>query len=86
MRVFSTNRISAGLPSTWKKLREKAPDVFKGRTASVVPFKATNRVLVGPFKSQAEARALVSAMGKAGLQGSTYASEAGQEVARIGGK
>ncbi len=79
----ATGANEAGLPGTWKKLRDKAPDVFKGQSASVVPFKATNRVLVGPFKSQAEARTLVNAMGKVGIQGSTYASDAGQEVKRI---
>ncbi len=82
----ATGNNEAGLSGTWKRLREKAPDVFKGQSASVVPYKATNRVLVGPFKSQAEARALVNSMGKAGIQGSTYSSDAGQEVARIGGK
>ncbi len=82
----ATGNNEAGLAGTWKKLKEKAPDVFKGQSASVVPYKATNRVLVGPFKSQAEARALVNAMGKAGIQGTTFSSDAGQEVARIGGK
>jgi Flp pilus assembly protein TadD len=82
----ATGANEAGLPGTWKRLKEKAPDVFKGHSASVVPFRATNRVLVGPFKSQAEARAMLNAMGKAGIQGSSYASEAGQEVARIASK
>lgn len=82
----ATGSNEAGLPGTWKQLKEKAPDVFKGQSASVVPYKATNRMVVGPFKSQSEARALVNAMIKAGLQGSTYASDAGQEVSRVGGK
>ena len=82
----ATGANEAGLPGTWKKLKEKAPDVFKGQSASVVPYKATNRMVVGPFKSQSEARALVTAMSKAGLQGSTYASDAGQEVSRVGSK
>jgi SPOR domain len=82
----ATGSNEAGLPGTWKKLKEKAPDVFKGQSASVVPYKATNRVVVGPFKSQADARAFVNSMGKAGIQGSTYSSDPGQEVARIGGK
>jgi cell division septation protein DedD len=82
----ATGNNQAGLSGTWKKLREKAPEVFRGQSAAYVPWKATNRVVVGPFKSKEAAHALVSAMGKAGLQGSTFSSEAGQEVSRIGGK
>lgn len=82
----ATGANEAGLAGTWRKLKDGQPAVFKGQSAAYVPYKATNRVLVGPFKSQAEARALVNAMGKAGLSGSTFASAAGQEVSRIGGK
>ena len=76
----------AGLPGTWKKLKEKSPAVFKGQNASSVPFKATNRLLVGPFKSQAEARAMVNALNKAGLQGSTFSSDPGQVVTKVAAK
>jgi len=82
----ATGSNEAGLPSTWKKLKEKSPTVFKGQNASSVPFKATNRLLVGPFKSQAEARAMVNAMKKAGLQGSTFSSDAGQIVTKVSAK
>lgn len=79
----ATGNNEAGLPSTWKKLRDKSPATFKGLSAASVPFRATNRLLVGPLRGQAEARALLGAMQKAGMSGSTYASEAGQEVAKI---
>jgi Flp pilus assembly protein TadD len=82
----ATGSNEAGLPGTWKKLKEKSPTVFKGQNASSVPFKATNRLLVGPFKSQAEARAMVNAMKKAGLQGSTFSSDAGQAVSKVSSK
>lgn len=80
---IATGANESGLGITWKRLREKAPDAFKGLSASYVPFKATNRVLVGPFKSNVEARAIVNAMNKAGLSGNTFASEAGQEILKI---
>lgn len=82
----ATGSNEAGLPGTWKKLKEKAPDAFKGLSASSVPFKATNRLLVGPFKSAAEARALVSTLGKAGISVNTFSSEPGQEVAKVSSK
>ena len=80
---IATGANESGLPGTWKKLKEKAPAALKGLSPSSVPFKATNRLLVGPFKSQAEARALVNTIGKAGLSGSTFTSEAGQEIAKV---
>lgn len=80
---IATGANEAGLPGTWKKLKDKAPTVFKNQTASSVPLKATNRLLVGPMKSAAEARALVAAMGKAGLSGSTFTSEAGQVITKV---
>ena len=79
----ATGANESGLGITWKRLREKAPDTFKGLSAAYVPFKATNRVLVGPFKSGAEARALVNTMNKAGLSANTYSSDAGQEIIKI---
>lgn len=82
----ATGANDAGLPGTWKKLKEKSPAVFKGQNASSVPFKATNRLLVGPFKSQAEARAMVNALNKAGLQGSTFSSDPGQVVTKVAAK
>jgi Flp pilus assembly protein TadD len=82
----ATGSNEAGLPGTWKKLKEKSPALFKGRSASTVPFKATNRLLVGPFKSQAEARAMVNAMNKAGLQGTTFSSDPGQAVTKVSSK
>jgi hypothetical protein len=82
----ATGANESGLGITWKRLREKAPDAFKGLNASYTPFKATNRVLVGPFKSNAEARTLVNAMSKAGLSGNSFTSEAGQEILKIATK
>lgn len=82
----ATGSNEAGLPGTWKKLKDKAPEALKGQSPSVVPFKATNRLLIGPFKSQAEARAMVNTMKKAGLQGSTFASDPGQVVTKVSAK
>lgn len=83
---IATGGNESGLAITWKRLREKAPDAFKGLSASYTPYKATNRVLVGPFKSSAEARTLVNAMSKAGLSGNSFTSEAGQEILKIAAK
>jgi Flp pilus assembly protein TadD len=82
----ATGANEGGLPLTWKRLKEKAPDAFKGLSPASVPFKATNRLLVGPFKAQSQARAVVNAMAKAGISGFTFTSEAGQEIAKVAGR
>jgi Flp pilus assembly protein TadD len=79
----ATGSNESGLPLTWKRLKEKAPDAFKGLSPASVRFKATNRLLVGPFKAQSQARAVVNQMAKAGISGFTFTSEAGQEIAKV---
>lgn len=82
----ATGANESGLAITWKRLREKAPDALKGLNASYTPFKATNRILVGPFKSAGEARTLVNALSKAGHSSNLFSSEAGQEILKIASK
>lgn len=82
----ATGANESGLAITWKRLREKAPDALKGLSASYTPFKATNRILVGPFKSAGDARAVVNALSKVGHASNLFSSEAGQEVLKIASK
>lgn len=82
----ATGANDAGLPLTWKRLRDKAPDALKGLSASSAPYKATNRLLVGPFKSAAEAKKIVNGLSKSGVSAFTFSSEAGQEIAKVAGK
>ncbi|MFM9851380.1 MAG: SPOR domain-containing protein [Sphingomonadaceae bacterium] len=74
----------AGLPATFKRLREANAELFKGLSAWSAPLNRTNRLLVGPFKSASTARDLVNKMGKAGLSVFTYSSALGQEIEKIG--
>lgn len=83
---IATGANESGLGITWKRIREKAPAALKGQGAYYVPFKATNRVLVGPFRSTAEARKVVTAMDGAGVSGNLFSSEAGQEISKITSK
>jgi hypothetical protein len=75
-----------GLSLTWRKIREANEKLLKPYGGYSVPFRATNRVLAGPVRSSADARALVSALGKAGVSASSYSSEAGQEVVKLAAK
>ncbi len=72
----------AGLPAAWDIMAGKAP-ALKGRQAWTTPLRATNRLLTGPFKTDAEAQAFVNTLRKSGVQAFTFTSEVGQKVARV---
>ena len=78
-----TGNNRAGLPGTFRKLREQAPDSLKSLPTAVAPFKSTNRLLVGPFKSLAEAKAKVNELAKKGISANAYTSDAGEEVSTV---
>lgn len=82
----ATGNNRSGLPGTWRKLKEQASKSLAKQSAWTAPFRQTNRLLVGPLKSTADARELVNSLAKEGVQATTFSSEAGQEISRIGGK
>ncbi len=76
----------AGLSTTWKKTRDAAPAALKTASAWSTPLNRTNRLLVGPFKSNGEARDMVNKLNKAGLSVFAFTSSQGQEIEKLGGK
>ena len=50
------------------------PSALKGKAAFTTPLKATNRVVTGPYKTEAEARAMVNTLAKQGVSAFTFAS------------
>lgn len=73
----------ASLAKAWKAVVAKAP-ALKGKSGWWTPLRATNRVLTGPFKTAAEAQAFVNTLGKSGVSGFVFTSEAGQKVTKLG--
>jgi hypothetical protein len=71
------------LDKAWGSVRAKAPAAFKGRQGYTVPLRTTNRVLTGPFKTDAEARAYVNQLARSGVSAFTVKSEVGQKVSRL---
>ncbi len=71
------------MDKAWAGVKKKAPELMKGRSPSTTPLKATNRLLVGPFKDEDEAQAFVNKMAAKGLSGFTYKSAKGQKVEKI---
>ncbi|MCE3544595.1 SPOR domain-containing protein, partial [Escherichia coli] len=65
--------------------KAKAP-ALAGKSGWKTPLRATNRVLTGPFKTDAEARAFVNTLTKAGIGAFTFTSDAGQVVEKLSSK
>ncbi|WP_447728817.1 SPOR domain-containing protein [Sphingomonas koreensis] len=71
------------LPKAWRALIAKAPAELRGRQTWTTPLRFTNRLLVGPFKTPAEAQAFVNAIGKKGIPAFAWSSEAGQKIEKL---
>ncbi|MCM8730704.1 SPOR domain-containing protein [Hephaestia sp. GCM10023244] len=65
---------------------DKAPALLKGKQGWWTPLNATNRVLTGPFKTQAEAQAFVNKLAGAGVSAFSFTSKDGQKVTRLSAK
>jgi len=74
------------LPKAWAATKAKAPELFAARKGYKTPLRATHRVLTGPFKTEAEARAFVNQLAKKGVSAFPVTSDAGQAVTRLDAK
>ncbi len=81
-----TGNSKGGAAPTIRKVREQAGDTLSRYGSATVPWKATQRLLVGPFGSEAEAKKAVNALAKKGVNATTFASTAGQEVSKLATK
>ncbi|WP_339347994.1 SPOR domain-containing protein [uncultured Sphingomonas sp.] len=70
------------LPKAWKAVQAKA-SALAGRRAYATPLRATNRVVTGPFKTEAEARAFVNTLAKQGVSAFSFTSAPGQKMTRL---
>lgn len=71
------------LGKAWTGVRARARGAFAGRQGYTTPSRATNRVLTGPFKTAAEARAYVNQLTKIGVSAFSFTSDPGQKVSRL---
>jgi hypothetical protein len=74
------------LPREFARLRTKAPKLLGSRTAWTTPLRATNRLLVGPFKSEKEAQDFVNELAKSDLSAFAWTSEPGQKIEKLPAK
>ncbi len=73
------------LHKAWTATQAKAA-ALKGKSAYSTPLRATNRVVTGPFKTDAEARAFVNTLAKEGVSAFPFTSEKGQKMTKLGPK
>ncbi len=83
---IATGRNDSGLALTLKRIRSDNEAALKGMSGWSAPYKATNRILVGPMKSAAAARELVGKLAKNGVSAMTFNSDPGEEVEKIAAK
>jgi len=76
----------AYLGQAWKTIAAKAPQAFRGKAGYSQSVRATNRVMTGPFKTEAEARAFVNQLAKQGVPSYSVSTEAGEAVTRLPAK
>lgn len=73
-------------PAEFKRLKAKAGKALASQSAWTTPLKATNRLLVGPFKTEQEARDLVNLLSKVQISSYSWVSEAGQKIDKLSAK
>ena len=76
----------AAMSTEFSRLKSKAPKLLANRTPWTTPLRATNRLLVGPFKSEKEAQEFVNQLAKLDLSAFTWTSPAGQEIVKLSAK
>ena len=70
------------LGKAYNAVQSRTP-ALKGRAAYSTPLRATNRVVTGPFKTDAEARAFVNQLAKQGVSAFPFTSDKGQKMTKI---
>ena len=80
---ISRSRDDAGLASELRRIKAKAPRLFAGRSVWTADEGRTNRLLVGPFESDMEAREFVSELRKKGVGAFRWTSASGQEIKKL---
>jgi len=73
------------LKKAWASTQAKSK-LLAGRAGYSTPLRVTNRVVTGPFKTQAEAQAMGNKLSKQGVSAFTFTSETGQKMTKLDGK
>ena len=77
---------AAAFPGEYAKMKAKAAKLLSGKAAWTAKNGASNRLLVGPFKTSKEAQAFVNDLAKDKVSGFAWTSAAGQEIVKLPAK
>lgn len=77
----ATGRNKAALGFDWRRMAKDAAAVFRGKKPHVTAWGQTNRLLTGPFETEAAANAFIAQLRRADVDGAfLWTSPAGQVV------
>lgn len=80
----ATGRDKAALGFDWRRIAREAEVPMRGKQANISAWGQTNRLLAGPFESEAAANAFIAQLRRAGVNGAfLWTSPAGQVVDRL---
>ena len=84
---LATGRDKQALGFDWRKLNREEAEVLRNRKGFTSAWGQTNRLLTGPFESEAAANGFLGQLRRAGVGGSfVWTSPAGQVVDALVGK
>jgi Flp pilus assembly protein TadD len=82
----ATGRDKAALGYDWRRMAREAAEATGGKRAYVTAWGSTNRLLTGPFQSEAAANAFIAQLRRADVDGAfVWTSPAGQVVDALPG-
>ena len=77
----ATGREKAALGYDWRRMTRAQAEIFRGKEPFVTAWGQTNRLLTGPFRSEAEANSFIAQLRRADVDGPfLWTSPAGQAV------
>ena len=79
----ATGRDLSALEFDWRRIARSANGALDGIGPFTVPWGEANRLLAGPFKSQAEAREMVNRLKQQGIDTFTFSSEEGERITEL---
>ncbi|MEL7317976.1 MAG: tetratricopeptide repeat protein [Pseudomonadota bacterium] len=80
---LATGKDLEALGFDWRRFRRRATDLLEGYTPHTVPWGQSNRLLAGPFQTRQEARDLINALNRKGLDTFRYTSPEGTEIQEL---
>lgn len=83
---IGVGRDKGALAFDWRKYQKSEAELFKGRKAWTTPWVQTNRLLIGPFETQAAAQAFLKDARKQKIDAFVWTSPAGQAIDALAAK